>query len=62
MDEAESIAKKVLKNLRANPLPMPPNDEPPALTVAEWNKLRYLCHFGQYHYGEAYMMYSPHCP
>jgi len=60
LDEAESIALKVLKNLTANPLPMPPTDEPPNLTVAEWNKLRYYGHFGQYHYAEAYMMYSPY--
>jgi hypothetical protein len=59
LDAAESIALKVLKNFIANPLPMPPTDEPPKLTVDQWNKLRYQCHFGQYHYAEAYMMYSP---
>jgi hypothetical protein len=59
LEEIKSIGLEVLRNLRDNPLPMPPMTAPPDLTEAQWTQYRYQCHFGAYHFAEAYMLYLP---
>ena len=59
LDEIKNIGCEVLKNLRDNRLPMPPLTAPPDLNEDEWTQYRYQCHFGAYHFAEAYMLYLP---
>jgi hypothetical protein len=59
LNEIKSIGLEVLRNLRDNPLSMPPLAAPQNLTEAQWSQYRYQCHFGAYHFAEAYMLYLP---
>jgi hypothetical protein len=57
LEEFKTLAEKVLKNLKENPIILPPPSPPSWAPLELMKGFKFHCHFGSYHYAGAYLMY-----
>lgn len=62
VEEMKTIADKILKSLRDNPILLPPPVAIPGMPAPVQDGFKFHCHFGAYHYAEAYMLSVPYFP